>query len=69
MKMFQSGMNENFYFECRSCGAEMYSTNEDDHVMELCPDCLDGGIETNYTLHQYTESEYCTCEDYPCCGH
>ena len=71
MKMFQVGMNEDNYFECTACGAEMYSTNEDDHVLELCTMCQEYGSDYATDRGDYPTDDYCicACEDYPCCGH
>ena len=68
MKPFQMGMNEDFYFECRSCGSENYSTNEDDLVSGFCTLCQES--ENDFLVDMGVNlSDYCNCEDYPCCGH
>ena len=69
MKMFQAGMNEDYYFECASCGAEMFSTNEDDHVSGFCTMCQEFGCEYETDRGDDAFSDYCDCEDFPCCGH
>ena len=67
MKLFRAGMNEKYYFQCDSCGQEMHSTNEDDHVVGLCDMCGEYGSDCE-TDRGYPESDYCNHEDYPCCG-
>ena len=69
MKMFREGMNEDFYLECSSCGGEFYSTNEDDLVSGFCTMCQEFGSDYSTDLGLSEESDYCNCEDYPCCGH
>jgi hypothetical protein len=34
--------NEIFKVTCRQCGCVFETGDEDDTVMQLCPDCLDG---------------------------
>jgi hypothetical protein len=62
---FQTRMNEDYYVECRSCGFEFYSTNEDDHVFQLCDMCSNYGGNWSVERGNY---DYCNHEDYPCCG-
>ena len=55
------------YVECRSCGAEFYTNNEDQMVFELCDMCGEYGADWE-TDRGYPEPDYCNHEDYPCCG-
>ena len=55
------------FVECRSCGTEFYTNNEDQMVSGLCDMCGEYGSDWE-TDRGYPEPDYCNHEDYPCCG-
>ena len=56
-------------FDCLSCGEAVYTDNEDDHVVGLCDDCLDGDYPSPYDPPSQSDYDtFCHCEDNPCCG-
>jgi hypothetical protein len=58
---------DSLYVECTECGAEFYTDNEDDHVVGLCPEGCGYTCESWGSDYVKT-SDYCNCEDRPCCG-
>ena len=54
---------------CTGCGEEFYSNNEDDYIYGVCTMCQEFGCEYAIDRGNDDFSDYCDCEDYPCCGH
>ena len=56
-------------YYCEGCGELEYTENEDDLVTGLCVMCQEYGIDHVVDRSDGYTSDYCQCEDYPCCGH